>query len=216
MAVPFRRTSKTKKRMRRTHLKKEGGAITSCKKCGAAIRPHRACTKCGNYKNENVLDVVIKANSVITKKDLNVYSYSTSNTRCTIYAKDIKLNVISEKDVFKALREEKVYDFVKGLIDATDKVTEANELMDYTALKEGYGECVQALDKFYEIVYPTPLEEKHSKLLSVMDREKRMNEILESMCGFYVKYDSYEPELTPEEQTEMQNLQDEFNRIFDE
>ena len=57
MAVPFRRTSKTKKRMRRTHLKKEVGAITTCPKCGAAIRPHRACTKCGNYKNENVLKI---------------------------------------------------------------------------------------------------------------------------------------------------------------
>jgi len=57
MAVPFRRTSKTKKNMRRTHLKKEVGAITTCTKCGAAIRPHRACTKCGNYKNENVLNV---------------------------------------------------------------------------------------------------------------------------------------------------------------
>lgn len=57
MAVPFRRTSKTKKRMRRTHLKKEVGAITTCPKCGAAIRPHRACMKCGNYKNENVLNV---------------------------------------------------------------------------------------------------------------------------------------------------------------
>lgn len=57
MAVPFRRTSKTKKRMRRTHLKKEVGAITTCKKCGAALRPHRACRKCGNYKNENVLEV---------------------------------------------------------------------------------------------------------------------------------------------------------------
>ena len=57
MAVPFRRTSKTKKRMRRTHLKKEVGAVTTCPKCGAAIRPHRACTKCGNYKNENVLKI---------------------------------------------------------------------------------------------------------------------------------------------------------------
>jgi len=57
MAVPFRRTSKTKKRMRRTHLKKEAGAITTCKKCGAAIRPHRACVACGNYKNENVLNI---------------------------------------------------------------------------------------------------------------------------------------------------------------
>jgi len=57
MAVPFRRTSKTKKRMRRTHLKKEAPTVTTCKKCGAALRPHRACTKCGNYKNENVLEV---------------------------------------------------------------------------------------------------------------------------------------------------------------
>lgn len=56
-AVPFRRTSKTKKRMRRTHLKKEVGAISTCSKCGAAIRPHRACTKCGNYKNKEVIKV---------------------------------------------------------------------------------------------------------------------------------------------------------------
>lgn len=54
-AVPFRRTSKTKKRMRRTHLKKEVGAITTCPNCGAALRPHRACTKCGYYKKEDVL-----------------------------------------------------------------------------------------------------------------------------------------------------------------
>lgn len=57
MAVPFRRTSKTKKNMRRTHLKKEVGSIVICPKCGEAIRPHRACPKCGNYKNKNVLKV---------------------------------------------------------------------------------------------------------------------------------------------------------------
>ena len=55
MAVPFRRTSKTKKRMRRTHLKKEVGAITTCPKCGASVRPHRACTKCGYYKGNEVI-----------------------------------------------------------------------------------------------------------------------------------------------------------------
>ena len=57
MAVPCRRTSKTKKNMRRTHLKKEVGALARWSKCGATIRPHRACTKCGNYKNEKVLEV---------------------------------------------------------------------------------------------------------------------------------------------------------------
>ena len=57
MAVPFRRTSKTKKSMRRTHLKKEVGALTTCPKCGATLRPHRACTKCGCYKGEEVIKV---------------------------------------------------------------------------------------------------------------------------------------------------------------
>ena len=57
MAVPFRRTSKTKKRMRRTHLKKEVGALTTCSKCGATIRPHRACKKCGNYNGKEVISV---------------------------------------------------------------------------------------------------------------------------------------------------------------
>ena len=56
MAVPFRRTSKTKKRMRRTHLKKEVGALTTCPKCGATIQPHRACMACGLYKCKDVLN----------------------------------------------------------------------------------------------------------------------------------------------------------------
>ncbi|MDE6284123.1 MAG: 50S ribosomal protein L32 [Bacilli bacterium] len=57
MAVPFRRTSITKKRMRRTHLKKTVGALTECPNCGATLRPHRACTKCGYYKGQEVIQV---------------------------------------------------------------------------------------------------------------------------------------------------------------
>ena len=60
MAVPFKRTKKTKKRMRRTHLKKEVGALTKCPKCGSTIRPHRACTKCGNYNGKEVISVTEK------------------------------------------------------------------------------------------------------------------------------------------------------------
>ena len=62
MAVPFRRTSKTKKRMRRTHLKKDAPTLTTCPKCGAAIKPHRACTECGNYKGKEVIEVSKKDN----------------------------------------------------------------------------------------------------------------------------------------------------------
>ena len=60
MAVPFRRTSKTKKRMRRTHLKKDAPTMTTCPKCGEVIKPHRACTKCGNYKGKEVIEVTSK------------------------------------------------------------------------------------------------------------------------------------------------------------
>ncbi len=57
MAVPFRRTSKTKKRMRRTHLKKTAPSIVTCKNCGEAIMPHRACVKCGYYKGKEIIKV---------------------------------------------------------------------------------------------------------------------------------------------------------------
>ena len=55
MAVPFRRTSKTKKRMRRTHLKKSAPTLTKCPSCGASLQPHRVCVKCGIYKGKEVL-----------------------------------------------------------------------------------------------------------------------------------------------------------------
>lgn len=56
-AVPFRRVSKTAKRQRRTHLKKESPTITTCKQCGSKIAPHRACPKCGYYKGKEVIKV---------------------------------------------------------------------------------------------------------------------------------------------------------------
>ena len=57
MAVPFRRTSKTKKRMRRTHLKKTAPTVMACPNCGNAVAQHRACTKCGYYKGKEVVKV---------------------------------------------------------------------------------------------------------------------------------------------------------------
>ena len=60
MAVPFRRTSKTKKRMRRTHLKKVAPNMTICPNCKESIMPHRMCTKCGYYKGKEVLKVTEK------------------------------------------------------------------------------------------------------------------------------------------------------------
>ena len=49
MAVPFRRTSKTSKRMRRTHFKLSVSGLVTCPQCGAMIKSHHVCPKCGYY-----------------------------------------------------------------------------------------------------------------------------------------------------------------------
>jgi large subunit ribosomal protein L32 len=56
MAVPFRRTSKTKKRMRRTHYKIEANGMIKCPNCGEMIRPHHVCDACGYYKGNKVVE----------------------------------------------------------------------------------------------------------------------------------------------------------------
>lgn len=55
MAVPFRRTSKTSKRMRRTHFKLSAPGLVKCSNCGATIRPHNICPKCGFYDGKSVI-----------------------------------------------------------------------------------------------------------------------------------------------------------------
>ena len=49
MAVPQRRISKTRKRMRRTHFKLTAAGLITCPKCGAMIKSHHVCPKCGYY-----------------------------------------------------------------------------------------------------------------------------------------------------------------------
>ena len=55
MAVPFRRTSKTKKNMRRSHMAIEAVGMVKCTNCGAMIRAHRVCEDCGFYKGSSVV-----------------------------------------------------------------------------------------------------------------------------------------------------------------
>ncbi len=57
MAVPQRRTSKTRKALRRTHFKLNPVGLTECSHCGASIKPHHVCPKCGYYDGKKVLDV---------------------------------------------------------------------------------------------------------------------------------------------------------------
>ncbi|NCD32888.1 MAG: 50S ribosomal protein L32 [Spartobacteria bacterium] len=57
MAQPKRKTSKSKKRMRKSQLKREIIAASPCPECGAPRQPHRVCTACGMYKGRQVLTV---------------------------------------------------------------------------------------------------------------------------------------------------------------
>lgn len=55
MAVPARRTSKTVKRQRRTHIKLAVPGMVKCSECGELKLAHRVCKACGSYKGRNVV-----------------------------------------------------------------------------------------------------------------------------------------------------------------
>ncbi|MDJ0867484.1 MAG: 50S ribosomal protein L32 [Myxococcota bacterium] len=57
MAVPKRRTSKTRKNKRRAHDAAPLPARASCPQCGAVRAPHRVCTECGHYRGETRIEI---------------------------------------------------------------------------------------------------------------------------------------------------------------
>lgn len=57
MAVPKRRKSKSKIRMRRGHHKARIPAVRACPQCGASKEPHRVCPSCGYYRSRQVVTV---------------------------------------------------------------------------------------------------------------------------------------------------------------
>ncbi len=57
MAVPKRKTSKARRDKRRTHYKAEMPTVSVCSNCGAPIRPHHVCEKCGYYNKTQVIDI---------------------------------------------------------------------------------------------------------------------------------------------------------------
>ena len=77
MAVPQRRISKTRKRLRRTHFKLEVSGLVTCPNCGEMIKSHRVCPKCGFYAGKETLKngKVVKAETV--KKTTNTGKKST-------------------------------------------------------------------------------------------------------------------------------------------
>ena len=59
MAVPKRRTSKRKIRMRRSFHKARLSNVKACPQCGASQESHRVCPSCGYYRGRQVLTVEV-------------------------------------------------------------------------------------------------------------------------------------------------------------
>lgn len=55
MAVPKRKTSKSRKRKRRTHWKLKSPNLIECSQCHELKLPHRVCPACGYYDGEKVV-----------------------------------------------------------------------------------------------------------------------------------------------------------------
>ena len=57
MAVPKRRTSKSRKGTRRSHHARTPVQVQYCPKCNEPVLPHRLCTNCGHYQGREVIDM---------------------------------------------------------------------------------------------------------------------------------------------------------------
>jgi large subunit ribosomal protein L32 len=55
MAVPKKKTSKSRKNMRRAHDFLTPPNVSVCPQCKAPKLPHRVCLSCGMYKGKEVI-----------------------------------------------------------------------------------------------------------------------------------------------------------------
>ncbi len=54
MAVPKRKTSPSRRNMRRSHHRLAPATHNECSNCGEQKRPHHVCGACGHYKDREV------------------------------------------------------------------------------------------------------------------------------------------------------------------
>ena len=57
MAVPKKKKSKMRVRMRKGQVKADVAQVSACPNCGAPRRAHRVCTECGFYNGRQVVTV---------------------------------------------------------------------------------------------------------------------------------------------------------------
>jgi len=58
MAVPKKRMSKSRKRMRRSHDALSALNQSACPQCTAPRQSHRICPECGHYNGRQIFEVV--------------------------------------------------------------------------------------------------------------------------------------------------------------
>lgn len=57
MAVPKRRTSRSKQKMRAASKRWHAPLLKTCPECGSAVPSHIACPSCGTYRGRQILKV---------------------------------------------------------------------------------------------------------------------------------------------------------------
>jgi large subunit ribosomal protein L32 len=57
MAVPKRRTSKSRQGHRRSHHHKTTIGVQYCPRCNEPVMPHRVCSNCGFYQGRDAVAV---------------------------------------------------------------------------------------------------------------------------------------------------------------
>lgn len=57
MAVPKRKVSKSRKRLRRGHDKAASMATQPCPRCSSLKLSHRVCPTCGYYRGKKMIEV---------------------------------------------------------------------------------------------------------------------------------------------------------------
>lgn len=61
MAVPKKKTSSSRRDMRRSHHALSAAAHGECPNCGELKRPHHVCGACGHYDGREVVDIAAEA-----------------------------------------------------------------------------------------------------------------------------------------------------------
>jgi len=60
MAVPKKKTSKSRRNMRRAHHHLPSIGLSNCDNCGSAKLPHHVCGACGHYNGRQVFSLKTK------------------------------------------------------------------------------------------------------------------------------------------------------------